>query len=305
MKKYLLIFLVIIVVVIIGFQFSSPELKTTPIYIHTPPSATTHYVGKVKFDSGLCVRLLILRHCPDGIGKTDMNEISQAANLAKSRGLQIKDLGQFDIDRDGPMRFDQKFYTLDQLQAFVSEQMKVDAEAGDTFVIYTVGHGGGDGSLMRLGQRDGIAKCFANAAEENDQETFWWQLSCHAAAKLPPISEFPEKQQSLFAMIASSPANQLSYFCSQGEQMEKVFSAMGQNDPEINPNNDHEIVAEELRNYMNKHISSGRGDLIFAKSPQEKIFGYDLANSMPIFESDGTQGNYPRDYIPHPRPRSR
>jgi len=299
MKKFLFVFLVLTAVVGVGIKLSAPV--DTPIYIHTPPSAIEHYVGKVKFDNGLCVRLLILKHCPDRIGETDIDQISSAANLAQSKGLRIRDLGQFDIDRDGPMQFQKTFYTLDQLQTFVSEQMRVDAEAGDTFVIYTVGHGGGDGSLMRLGQRTGIVTCFANAAEENDQETFWWQLSCHAAAELPPISSLTPKQQDRFAMIASSSAKELSYFCSQGEQMEKVFSAMGQNSTEINPNQDHEIVAEELRNYMNKHIESGRGDLIFAKSPQEVIFGFDLANSIPIFESDGTEGNYPRNYIPHPR----
>lgn len=299
MKKLLFIFMILIATAIVCINW--PDSDDHPVYIHTPPNSIEHYVGKVKFENGLCVRLLILKHCPDRIGETDIDQISQAANLAKSRGLRIRDLGQFDIDRDGPMQFDQTFYNLDQLQEFISKQMKVDAEAGDTFVIYTVGHGGGDGGLMRLGQREDIVKCFANAAEENDQETFWWQLSCHAAAKLPPISSLSPKQQELFAMLASSPADQVSYFCSQGEQMEKVFSAMGQSDPEINPNKDHEIVAEELKNYLNKHIKSGRGELLFAKSPQEKLFGFDLANSIPIMESDGTRGEYPRDYIPHPK----
>jgi hypothetical protein len=256
----------------------------------------------------MSVRVLILRHTWDSISFTDTKQAIHAVDVAASKGLTIKQIGDYNIDKDGlDERVSWKSVSYEELRRFVDEQMKVDAEAGDTFVIYTIGHGGGGGGLQTLGQREDIMKIFAELAAKNQQETFWWQLSCHAAAKLPSISTLTEEEQDYFSMIASSPSDQLSYFCTQGEQMQKVFTALADKSREIDPDGDEVITAGELRKFLNKHVPSGsfpsghRGDLLFARSDDEPIFGaIGLARRIPIVDRDNPQGQYERDYIALP-----
>ena len=261
-----------------------------------------------KVESHYSIRLLVLKHCPDDIADADAKEAIQAVDLAKSKGLTIESIGNYHVNKDGktPMSFvmGQKFsYSdLDGLKKFISEQMKIGAQAGDTFIVYTIGHGGGDGSIMRLGQREGVMKAIAEAAEENNQETFWWQLSCHAGAHLPAISTLSKKQQELFAMLASSPGDELSYFRTQGARMEKVFLALASNSPELDVNQDEIITCKELSDFISKTIGEKYGKLVFAQSDSEPIFGWlgRIANSIPIRDRNGPQGTYSRDYIPMP-----
>jgi hypothetical protein len=270
------------------------------------PSQESPFVGKVRFET-MPIRLLVLKHCPDDIADIDANQAVQAANVAKSKGLTIETIGPYHVDKQGQtdsIAWGKKvsLNDLDGLQRFISAQMKVDAVAGDTIIVYTIGHGGGSGSIMRLGQREGVMKAIAKAAEENDQETLWWQLSCHAAAKLPPISILNERQQELFSMTASSPANKLSYFNTQGKQFAAIFNAMAAKSSSIDPNGDEMITADELSKFLIKGFGQERGELVFAKSPDEPIFGYNgLANQIPIRDRNGQQGDYPRNYIPLPR----
>ena len=271
-----------------------------PIPIQTPKIGE-HYVGKV---SSISVRILVLRHSPDSIGRTDAQQAIQAANLAASKGLNIRDIGNYRINRDGRMEskliWGQKM-NMDKLKNFISEQMKISAEPGDTLVIYTVGHGGGDGGIDNIGQRQIVVDAIAQAAEENNQETLWWQLSCHAAAKLPKISSLSERQQELFSMIASSEANKLSYFCTQGEQMEKVFVAMAERSKAIDPDQDEVITAKELADFLDTTIWKGRGDLLFASNPDEPIFGLrDFANMLPVVNEKGVKIKRPDKFIPLP-----
>jgi hypothetical protein len=264
-----------------------------------------HYVGRVKINN-ISVRLLVLKHSMDSIGNTDAQQAISAANLAASKGLAIRDIGNYHIDRGGkkPVVWGKKRVMWPRLKEFISEQMKVGAVSGDTLVIYTIGHGGGGGGLQNLGQRAELMRIMAEAAEENNQETFWWQLSCYAAAGLPPVSSLNPTQQDLFAMIASSPANQSSYFCTQGAQMEKVFCAMAEGSTAIDPDQNGTIVAKELSDFLDAAVSKGRGDLVYAKNEQEPIFGLrGLARLIPIRDMVGGQKNYPSDYIPLPRGR--
>lgn len=277
-------------------------VRSTPIHV---PAVPVHYVGTVKFES-ISIRLIVLKHCFESIADADAKDAIQAANLAESKGLNIKDIGNYYINKEGKvdrgsrLTWDQEV-SFQNLKEFVSEQMKIDAEPGDTFVIYTIGHGSGDGSLQYIGQRKILSDAFAAAAAENEQETLWWQLSCHAAANLPKISNYSELEQECFSMLASSPANKLSYFRTQGEQMEVVFGAIADKSKEIDPNGDEVIVAKEFSDFLNKHISQGRGDLFFARSEEEVIFGYNLANAIPVQDKNNPQGEYPRNYIPVPR----
>ena len=283
------------------------EPKPQVIYYRPQPvEPISKYVAKVKINDTMSIRLLVLKHCPDSIANTDSNQAVQAANLAASKGLDIENIGNYHVDKSGKtdsLVWAAQYDDLEGLKRFVSEQMKVGAKTGDTLVIYTNGRGSGNGSVMRLGQRDGIMRTFAEAAEENDQETFWWQLSCHAAAKLPEISTLNEKQQKLFSMTASSPGDELSYFCTQGKLMQVVFTAMADGGTDIDPNQDKVITAGELKGFMVSKFGAKRGNLVWARSDDEEIFGLlgGLPNLIPIVDQNGQQGEYPRDYIPLPR----
>lgn len=269
---------------------------------------SSKYVGKVKLNDAVSIRLLVLKHCPDDIADIDANQAIQAAEIASTKGLTIQVIGNHHIDKEGrtdSMAWGAKYNLndLEGLKNFISEQMKVDAVYGDTIIVYTIGHGSGDGNIMRLGQRENVMKAIAMAAEENNQETLWWQLSCHAAAKLPPISSLNERQQELFSMTASSPANELSYFNTQGKHFAAMFNALASKSTEIDPNSDEIITAQELSDFLSAKFGDKRGKLVFARSPDEPILGLTtgLANSIPIIDRNNPQRDYPRDYIPIPR----
>ena len=272
--------------------------------------AKNEFVGQVKLKN-VSVRMIILRHCWDEWGVKDTKSAIQAVDVGASKGLTIKEIGDYNINRKGTIGGNVSWsdpMDFAGLKKFVSDQMKVEAELHDTFIIYTVGHGGGDGSLVTLGQRPDVMKIFAEAAAENEQETFWWQLSCHAAAKLPSISTLTEDEQSYFSMMASSPANQLSYFTSQGPQLRTVFSALANKSREIDPNGDEMITAGEFRRFLNKHIPKGsfpygrRGDLFYARNDDEPIFGVTpFVRRTPVFDRNNPQEEYEKGYIAVPK----
>jgi hypothetical protein len=306
MIRFLLFAATVFALVVASIICIQPKTQTKqkpfkPIIV---TNSISEYVGEVPLPA-ISVRILVLKHCPDSIANTDANEVVQAAKLASSKGLTIEDVGNFHVDDKG--KTDRMVWSdptdLSGLKKFVNEQMKVKAAPGDTFVIYTIGHGSENGSVMRLGQRAGIMKILAECAEENDQETFWWQTSCHAGAHLPPISSLTPKQQDLFSMSASSPASKVSYFCTQGKIMEKVFCAMAARDPVICPNGEDIVTAASLSAFISKECGKERGELIYAKSPDKAIFGLlgGLPNRIPIIDRMGPQKEYPRTYIPIPK----
>lgn len=291
---------VLTIAVICGGSLLHQGLQKKPKLVVTTPNVPVHYIGKVALNDNISIRLLILKHSYEPMADGDAKLAIQAVNLAANKGLQIKDIGNYNINRQGP-RYVSKGINLPELKHFISNQMKVDAESGDTLIIFTIGHGFGGGSLDNLGQREGVMSVMAQAAAENGQETVWWQLSCHASAGLPSIDSLSEEQRSLFSIIASSKATELSSAYVQGKHMEKIFLAMAERSLEIDPDGDDEITQGELSDFMNKHIHLGRGNLIFAKNRNEVMFGFGgWANKLPIIDKSGQQNQYPRNYIPVP-----
>jgi hypothetical protein len=101
-------------------------------------------------------------------------------------------------------------------------------------------------------------------------------------------------------MIASSTANKPSYWGDQTKPMRQVFVAIAEKSSAIDPDDNGMVTAKELSAFMNKN-KQGSGDLLFAKNGQEPIFGFDLANSIPIRRlEDGSPIENPNGYIPHP-----
>ena len=275
-----------------------PSTSANQLYIETP-SVEQCYVGKVTLNNRLTVRLLVLKHCRENIATSDATGIIKAANLAATKGLSIKELGQHHVTKEGRLQWGAAM-TLEGLKDFVSDQMKISAKIGDTFIIYTVGHGSGSGSIQILGDREPVARAFAAAAAENRQECLWWQLSCHAAAGLPELSSFTSDEQKVFSMIASSPANKLSYFHDQAKLMEGVFLALAEESSEIDPDGDGIVVARELAAFL-ENLRSGNGKLVFAISEDEPIFGwFNYVNFIPIHLPDGRPIPFPEDFIPLP-----
>lgn len=303
---------IIFIVFFISIAIFNRYFVRKSVFVQTE-SATEQYVGKIKvsnYEDNFSVRVLILKHSINEMVVGDTRMVIEAADLARSKGLSIKDIGDHYINKDGKINrvsleegvvWGKSFYELDQLKSFVSEQMKINAKSGDTLVIFTVGHGSPGGSLEKLGQRRGVMMALVEAAEENNQETLWWQLSCYAAAGLPSISELNQKQQKLFSIVASSDANRQSPAYVEGDYMEKLFVAMAENSSKINPDKDKMIIASELKNFMASEVSRVRGDLVFAKDDNEPIFGiYSIANEIPIFNWNFKRKENNNNYIPIP-----
>lgn len=295
-KKTFIAICIINALVIFYLAFHKKELK-----IETDRGKMTQYVGRVKMND-VSIRLLVLKHCFEQMANDDARLAIQAVNLAAGKGLTIKDIGEFNIGPQG--KIDRRVGLMlypEQLKNFVSEQMKINAKAGDTLVIFTIGHGMPSGQLDTLGPRKEIMEALAVAAEENNQETVWWQLSCYASARLPRIAELTEKQQGLFTVVASSDAHTESPSNVEGRIMEKVFVAMAENSPKIDPDHNNIVIAEELANFLNT-VSRNRGNLVYAKSPQEPVFGLSSeARLYPIIDRNNDQREYPYDYIPIPQ----
>ena len=272
------------------------------------PDVPECFVGKVDIAT-MGVRLMVLKHCRERVADNEATDLIQAANLAASKGLNIKDIGNHHVDKNGKVdRFvwGLKKMTIDGLKDFLMEQAKVGAEYGDTLVLYTTGHGSSGGSIQILGSREALGKMFAEVAEKNDQELLWWQsrpFHSHAAAGIPKIEEMNEKQQHLFSMITSSSAGRVSYWGDQQEPFRKTFLAMAENSPALDPDQNEEITAGELRRFLNT-VKGNADDLVFAISDDEPIFGKNnLANELPVVGPDGRPIEHPEDYIPIPRIR--
>ena len=268
-------------------------------YIETP-HAEQCYVGQVKLNTHITVRLLVLKHCRERIADAESDGVIQAANLAATEGLSITELGQHHVDKDGRLLQWGAAMTLEGLKKFIIQQMKVSAKAGDTLIIYTTGHGGSGGSVQILGDREPIARIMAQAATECDQETVWWQSSCYAAAGLPSLASFTPDEQKLFSMIASSSASRPSYWHDQTDPMKQLFLALANESPEIDPDDDGIVTASELSAFLGR-AKSGADKLVFASSSNEAIFGWiNYLNFIPIYSPDGRQLIAPEDFIPLP-----
>lgn len=68
------------------------EIQTDPVVVQ--------YVGTVAFDN-ISIRMLILKHTFEQMANDDANLAIDAVNLAANKGLTIKDIGEFNINRNG------------------------------------------------------------------------------------------------------------------------------------------------------------------------------------------------------------
>lgn len=279
----------------------------TPCVAETPQpaaykiKAVANHVGRIQIRKGLAVRILILKHSRERLAENEQTSVAEVVNLASSKGLTIKDIGGHYVYGNDAVSWTK--VKIDDLKGFVSDQMKKSAIVGDTFMIYTTGHGSPGGYMGHFGYRKKIGKIFAKAAAENEQETLWWQSSCYAAAGLPKISEMSEKEKEYFSMIASSTANRVTYWGDQTPLMRKLFVAMAEKSSAIDPDGDSRVTAKELGRFL-EGVKRGTGDLVFADRPDQTIFGLDLANSIPIIDRPSNKPFEPEErYIPHPNRR--
>jgi hypothetical protein len=196
-----------------------------------------------------------------------------------------------------------EFENIDKFRQFVSEQMKTEAEPGDTVIVFTIGHGMKSGNLDNLGPRADVQKAIAQAAEENNQKTLWWALNCYGTAGMPNVSTLPEKQRELLSIVCSSDSQTPSPSGLEGRLMGKIFDAIANNSAEIDPNKDDQITADELKAFL-RSSGTRRDNLFFAASGSQLIFGGkgNLANQIPIVDRNNPQGKYKPDYIPTPKP---
>ena len=255
----------------------------------------------------ITVRVLILKHSRERMADYDANLAIRAVNNGASKGLAIKSVGNHFFTEPVANDFaailtnpDAKV-RLQRFQEFVGQQMKIDAKPGDTFIVFTIGHGFYGGGLHNIGQRSDVMKALANAAGENNQQTMWWQLSCHASSNLPSLSDLPEPQRKLFSVVASSAAESTSSDGVQGYVMDKLFSALAQGSQAIDPNGDGLITASELSAFFKGRDipHDGGGPILFAPTPNAVLFG-SKSLDISIIDRIGVQGTYPEDYIPSP-----
>lgn len=250
------------------------------------------------------VRLISIKHSKEQMAESDVNLALRAVKVASDKGLKIKSIGNEYVDKDGVMRVTLNDFEsdLDRFRQYVSEQMKINAEPGDTVILFTIGHGFPSGVMDRLGKRADVMKAIAAAAEENRQRTLWWQLSCYATAGLPSVDTLTESQRAILSILASSVAQQQSASGVEGKIMERVFLALAGDSESIDPDKNHMITATELKKFLDSG-SPKRGHLFFAADPSQVIFGEnaDLANQIPIKDRNNPQGNYPKNYIPKPQ----
>ena len=214
------------------------------------------------------IRVLILKHCRESMAHYDANLAVRAVNKGKEAGLDIKMIGNHNVDN------------LNELEDVFREKIKNQAKQGDTLIVHTIGHGGYEGGLQFLGQRQKVMEVFVKVAEANKQETIWWQLSCHASSRLPKVNS----QQKLFSNLASSQASRESPSGEQGPIMEKLF--VGIANKEVDTDKNGVITAGELSIYLNRISNRLRlGDRVFARSSKEPIFGTLFgAINIPIYD---------------------
>jgi hypothetical protein len=276
--------------------------KPVPKVLHIETAnVSQQYVGKVTLKGRTIVRLLILKHSFEQVAKDEEVAIIQAANLAASKGLKIEDIGSHYINGEGKINrlvWGEKC-TLSNLKNFISEQMKVSAKAGDTLIIYTTGHGGRSGGLMSLGQRKTVMTAFAEAAEENKQETLWWQSSCFASAGLPAISTLNPMQQRLLSMVASSDANHSSYWGDQNYPMKQTFLALAEGSDKLDANQDGRVTHTEFKKFLST-VKRDAYCILYSGGPDEIIFGAFGPWDIPIVDRNNTQQEYDDDYIAIP-----
>lgn len=263
---------------------NQPTFQTSPVPLENHGELTTIYKTS-KITKHLSIRVLICRHTPEQMAINDANLTKRGVDAAAAKGLDIKTVD------------DVLVRSLDDFNNAVQNNIVKNSVPGDTLIIHTIGHGFRGGGLQRLGQRRQVMKSMVDAAQENQQEVIWWQLSCYAN------SDLPHTEDDLFSNIATSSANRQSPTGVHGRIMAKVFMALAMEDSKIDPDGDGAVTAHELKNFMNGIDSQRRGDLVFARSSDEVIFGSFGPWLIPIHDWQNPYREFDRRYIPIPRRR--
>lgn len=256
-------------------------------------------------DDNVNIRLMAIKHSKEFMADGDANLAINAVNSAASKGLRIKTIDNEFVGKNGILQVAEiDFnYKISEFKKYISEQMTTDAEDGDLLIIFTIGHGFENGTLQNLGARKDVMKAIAEAAQEHNQKVLWWQLSCHATAGLPNISSLTQEQQGLLSVLSSSTASEVSAAYVQGNIMKEVFLALAANNEKINPDKNDVVTGVEFKTFLNQVAGNNRGNLLRMQNLNEPIFGsgISLANKIPIVDRNGSQKQYPKDYIPRPR----
>lgn len=250
--------------------------------------------------NNISIRVLILKHSKEKMADDDAKMVVDAINVSANDSLDIKEIGNHFINETKKIRVAIcEYEEIKNLKEFISEKLKINKNENDTVIIFTVGHGSPSGSLQNLGQRSELQGAIAEAAEENNQKVLWWQLSCYAAAKLPPIESLTGEQQELLSVLNTSDEKTPSPAYVEGKIMEKLFSAMIETNEELDVDQNYEITGLELKNYLNK-IKKGRGDLLRIKNLNYSVFGINLANKIKIINHTGPAEIF-KNFVPMPK----
>ena len=117
-----------VMLAIAAWSVSYKRIPVEPNYqqVIVKKTAISPFVGQVKFDH-MSVRMIVLRHTWDNVSFTDSNEAIQAVNVAASKGLTIKEIGDHNIDKDGTIQRVKYGEPIEfaGLKKFISEQMKM------------------------------------------------------------------------------------------------------------------------------------------------------------------------------------
>lgn len=209
---------------------------------------------------GKSIRMLVVRHAAEPMADTDANLAIQGAVAAAADGLDIKVVGNV-LNQGG----------IEGFQKTISTYATKDAKAGDVLIVHTIGHGSPTGQLMTLGARSQVVSVLSKVAEANNQDIMWWQLSCFAAAQLPPI------ESTRLIVVSSSDAATPSPAFLQGRIMSRLFKAMARKNRALDADGDGEVTPEELEGFI-KQESPRCGGLFFARNRNKTIFRLEKQN---------------------------
>lgn len=287
--------LLLLVISVLGLTFFAitPDQPTVMEAVSSAPEfdgALVKVYTASAVNRQLSIRVLILRHANEQMAVGDANLVVRGVEKAAAAGLDIKLVGNHLCQ------------SLDSMRQLLDTAMVQDAVPGDTLIIHTIGHGFAGGGLQALGSRSGVMQVMVDAAARHQQETLWWQLSCHAAAGLPEIESLPGDRREIFSNIASSSASQVSPAGVEGVIMEKLFMALAGDARTVDQDGDEIVTAGELRRFLNSLDGRyRRGHLLFAQSEDEPMFGTWRPWDLPIVDRLEPQREYDRNYILVPR----
>lgn len=245
------------------------------------------------------IRILILKHSKEKMADDDAKMVVDAIEKAAGQKLDVRSVGNHFINDTKKIRVCLgDWEEIENLKEFMSEQIKNNKAPESTFILFTIGHGSPSGGLHNLGKRSELQTAIAEAAEDNDQKVLWWQLSCYAAAKLPPLESLSDKQMDLLTVLNTSDEKTPSPAYIEGKIMEQMFASISSGEMDLDGN--REITGVEFKEKMNR-IRKGRGNLLRMRDPQSPLFGISPANRIPIFDAEKGKTFPSRGFIPFPR----